>query len=130
MNWKTIDFSKIPFLKFIAYYSSVISGYIIFIIGIQTLLSLEKELNYGVYACLLIQVLATILKIFFLNQNLKYSIAIQYIIFGIEFLLNIILVYILTLTSHNVIAISGFFFTYFFHLKILILLGYKLSKTQ
>lgn len=127
MNWKAIDFSKIPSFKFIAYYFIFILGYIFLFLIIQKIFSLEKEFHYGVYSSLAIQILATVLKIFFLSRDWKSPITIQYIIFGVEFLLNIIVVYILTLLAHNVIAISGFFITYFLHLKIVIFLGYKLS---
>ncbi len=128
MIWKSIDLSKISFFKFIAYYFVIIFFYILIVFLIQKIFSFEKEFSIGVYICLVIQVLAISLKIFFLNKDWKSPITIQYIISGIAFLVNILALYILTLLAHNVIAISGFFITYFLHLKIVIILGYKLSS--
>lgn len=127
MITKGLDFSKIPFFKFILYYFISIFGYILFIYGIKSVLKLQDEFSYGVYACTVVQFCATVLRIFFLNYDWKSPITIQYFIFGISFLINIVVVYLLTLLSHNVIAIIGFFVTYFIHLKLVLFLGYKLT---
>lgn len=127
MIGKGLDFSKIPFFRFIFVYFISISAYAIFIYGIKTVLKLQDEFVYGAYACTVVQVCATVLRIFFLNYDWKSPITIQYFIFGISFLINIVVVYLLTLLSHNVIAIVGFFVTYFIHLKLILFLGYKLT---
>lgn len=125
---KSIDFSKIPFFQFLFYYMIFILGYIIFVISLQNIFKYPGELSYGVYSSLTIQILATVCRLFFLNRDWKSPITIQYIIFGIVFILNLFVLYFLSLLANNVIAILGFFITYFLHLKIIIFIGYKFNK--
>lgn len=109
-------------------YLLLVAGYTTLIIVSKKFFRYSSEFNYGAYACLSIQIAATILRVFFLNRNWKSPVTIQYFIFGAAFILNLLTLYLLTLLPNNLLAILGFFITYFAHLKIIIFIGYKLSS--